>query len=145
MAGAAVLLDTDVFSALFGMPREKALQRGFPVDRWSDELQGTRVMVSFQTHAEVLAGALYGQWSDRRIGEMRARLDATPTIEEDREVVEAFAQLTAACKRSGLALHAKVHTGDRWVAACAIAKGVPLLSHDGIYAGAPGLRLFDQA
>ena len=144
MADAAVLLDTDVFSALFGMPREMALKRGFPLDRWAEQLQGTRVTISFQTHAEVLAGALYGRWSDRRIGDMRARLDVTPTIDEDREVVEAFAELTAACKRSGLALHAKMHTGDRWVAACAIAKGLPLLSQDGIFAGAPGLSLFDR-
>lgn len=144
MAVEAVLLDTDVFGALFGMSREHARRRGFPVDRWSDALQGKRVMISFQTHAEVLAGALYGQWSERRMGEMRIRLDATPTIDEDRDVIEAFAQLTAACKRAGVALHAKVHTGDRWVAACAIAKGIPLLSHDGIYVGAPGVRLFDE-
>lgn len=41
----------------------------------------------------------------------------------------------------GHALHAKDHTGDRWIAATAIRWGLPLLSGDGIYRRAPGLNL----
>ncbi|MEK8069657.1 PIN domain-containing protein [Rhodococcoides navarretei] len=55
--------------------------------------------------------------------------------------MDAYASLTAACRRVGHALHDKIHTGDRWIAACAISKEVPLLSLDGIYAGAPDLAL----
>jgi hypothetical protein len=41
-------------------------------------------------------------------------------------------------------LHAKEHTGDRWIAATAIRWEIPLLAGDGIYRHAPGLRLLDD-
>ena len=59
------------------------------------------------------------------------------------DVVEAYVQLTVDLKTSGHALQQKQHTGDRWVAATAIAIGAPLFSADGIYRGAPGLVLLD--
>lgn len=64
-----------------------------------------------------------------------------PTIRSDNDVVAAYAELFAECRLSGHALHAKQHTGDRWIAACAIAKSTDLLAGDGIYHGAPGVAL----
>ncbi|MGK2855483.1 MAG: PIN domain-containing protein [Microbacteriaceae bacterium] len=139
MVTRAVLLDTDVFSALYVTPRDLALKQGHPVDDWTDVVTGYRVLISFQTRAEILFGAYYAGWGERRLGPMRERLDATPTIDEDRDVVEAFAQLKSECRKSGHALAAKEHTGDRWIAACAIAKVLPLLAKDGIYVNAPSL------
>lgn len=141
MAALAVLLDTDVFSALYLTPRDLELKQGHPVDDWTGAVSGHRVLISFQTRAEVLYGAYYAGWGERRLGPVRERLDATPTIDEDREVVEAFARLTSGCRKSGHALAAKEHTGDRWIAACAIAKELPLLAKDGIYVDAPGVVL----
>lgn len=66
-------------------------------------------------------------------------LDRTPTIRPDNEVVDAYAALVADCRRLGHALHNREHTGDRWVAACAIAKQFDLLAGDTIYRGAPNL------
>lgn len=91
--------------------------------------------------AEALGGALADGWGERRLDGLREILDRTPTIRADNDVVEAHARLYAECRRTGHALHAKTHTADRWIAACAIAKGVPLLAGDGIYAGAPGLEV----
>lgn len=68
-------------------------------------------------------------------------LDRTPTIYPDSDVVEAYAGLVAACQRIGHALHDKSHTGDRWIAACAIAKRLDLVSGDSIYDGAPELKV----
>jgi len=51
---------------------------------------------------------------------------------------------TAPFTSTPTALHAKIHTADRWVAACAVAKGLPLLSGDGIYQGAPGVSLLTE-
>lgn len=70
-------------------------------------------------------------------------LDGTLTISMDMKVLDAFVNLTVGCRTVGHALHAKDHTGDRWIAACAIAKGLPLLSGDGIYEDAPLLELLD--
>lgn len=140
MASQHVVIDTDVFSAIYTDP-ERFARRGLPVSSWQDALGGVRVLVSFQTRVEVLAGLRAGNWGDRRRRAAVAKLDAAPTIPADREVLDAYVELTALCRLAGHALHAKHHTADRWVAACAIAKGVALLSGDRIYRGAPGLTL----
>lgn len=140
MAPDYAVVDTDVYSALYTDP-ERAARRGAPVTIWQNALAGARVLISFQTRAEVLAGLRGGTWSNRRQAAALAKLDSAPTIPADGEVLDAYAELTSRCRRAGHALHAKVHTADRWVAACAVAKGLPLLSGDGIYRGAPGVSL----
>lgn len=130
-------MDTDVFSLLF-------VRRGSSdprITRWRELLTGRQVLISFQTRAELLAGALADGWGERRMTELRATLDRTPTIGADSEVIDAHANLYAECRRIGHGLHDKPHTGDRWIAACAIAKGVDLLAGDDIYREAPSLTL----
>ncbi|MEO6532050.1 MAG: PIN domain-containing protein [Pseudolysinimonas sp.] len=143
MAASAVLLDTDVFSALYVSPRATAQSQGHPIDDWARALTGSRVVVSFQTRAEALSGALIAHWGEARLGALRERLDSTPTVDVDQGVVEAFAALSRDARAAGHALGEKIHVGDRWIAACAISKGLPLLSGDGIYRGAPGLTLLE--
>lgn len=133
----AVLLDTDVFSAVYVNRRSGDA----PLPGWRTSLAGRRVLISFQTRAEVLSGATASNWGGRRLKDLDDLLRRTPTIRADDEVIDAHTILFAACRASGHALHAKQHTGDRWVAACAIAKDVALLPGDKIYEGAPGLSL----
>jgi predicted nucleic acid-binding protein len=104
-------------------------------------LTGRQVVVSFQTAAELLAGAIFDGWAERRMAHLRGILENTPTIVVDTAVIERCAALTASCRRDGHPLHQKHHTADRWVAACAIAKDLALLAGDGIYRGVPGLTL----
>lgn len=73
-----------------------------------------------------------------RVNDVLAR---TPTIHTDAQVVDSYVVLTEECRSAGHALQAKVHTGDRWIAACAIAKGFDLLAGDAIYSGAPNLNV----
>lgn len=134
------LVDTDVYSALF-VSASGARKRGLQVDGWRSSLAGHRIVISFQTRAEILVGARLAGWGERRVAALLEELNSTPTIGLDEIVLESYVSLTAACRASGHALHAKHHTGDRWIASCAIAKSVPLLSGDGIYQGAPGLAL----
>ncbi len=89
--------------------------------------------MAFQTRAEVLSGALQDSWGDRRMASLRAQLDATATIGVDDDVIDAFARLTAECRTQGHPLQDRTHTGDRWIAACAVAKDIPLLSFDKIF------------
>lgn len=109
----AVLLDTDVFSAVYITSKRTAEKRGHPVDSWLSALEGHRVLVSFQTPAEVIAGAISANWGEKRVAALREKLDATPMIGIDKGVIEAFARLTAECKHAGHALANKIHTGDR--------------------------------
>jgi len=133
----ASVVDTDVFSHLYvhvnsADPRVLA---------WRELLRDKRVLISFQTRAEVLAGSIGANWGSRRMATLRALLDRTPTIRADDDVIEAYASLGAACRRVGHGLQAKQHTADRWIAACAIAKDVDLLTGDGVFSDAPGLSL----
>lgn len=136
---AAAILDTDVFSFLF-VTRNAQDTR---IAAWRTLLQGRRVLIAFQTRAEVLEGALERGWGPGRMQATRQTLDETPTIPSDNAVVDAYAELTAACRHAGHALHDRQHTADRWVAACAIASGIPLLSGDAIYRNAPNLILLN--
>jgi predicted nucleic acid-binding protein len=133
---AATVVDTDVFSLIY-VHRASSDPR---VDGWRRHLTGRRVLISFQTRAEVLVGARKAQWGERRMAKTIEILDRTPTIRADDEVVDAYAVLATECRRLGHGLHGKEHAGDRWVAACAIAKGLDLLAGDAIYRGAPDLE-----
>lgn len=132
---AATVVDTDVFSLIY----LRRASRDARVPGWREYLTGRRVLISFQTRAEVLAGARVAGWSERRVAMTIETLDRTPTIRPDNEVVDAYALPVSECRRLGHALHGREHTGDRWVAACAIAKRLDLLAGDGIYQGAPNL------
>ncbi|MFT3876699.1 MAG: hypothetical protein QM708_09800 [Propioniciclava sp.] len=137
----AVLVDTDIFGSVYVTP-DRAAKRGLPVAEWRRALEGVRVFITFQTRAEILAGAFIDRWGGRRVAELRDLLDTTPTIGADASVIDAYARFRADCRTAGHPLYDRPHNADRWNAACAIAKGLPLFAHDGIYTGAPRLTLF---
>lgn len=134
------LIDTDVYSALFIDP-SKAGKRGMPVDLWRRLLAGYQVLISFQTQVELESGFRIANWGPARVEAAMSRIEKMPTIQADAEVLRAYVDLTVQCRQKGHALQAKNHNADRWVAASAVAKQVPLLSGDGIYDDAPGLVL----
>ena len=72
---------------------------------------------------------------------LEAKLQRVEVVHSGRELVAVYAQLRADCEAAGHALGQKAHTADRWIAATAIRLGIPLVSKDGIFRGAPGLRL----
>lgn len=144
MAGErAVLLDTNVYSALYVTPDETARKQGYPLDEWRVALRGQRVVIAFQTRAEILVGARSAKWGAPRMRALDERLDATPTVQLDEDVFNAFVTLTVESRAQGKGIGQRDHAADRWIAACAIAKSVPLLSKDGIFIDAPALSLFD--
>jgi predicted nucleic acid-binding protein len=139
-----VLLDTDVWSMVYARAPRKRDERAAA---WTTQLQGRTVVIATQSRAEVLSGLATSDIGERRRSAIVAQLDATPTVPVTEDVVVAYADLTGDCRRAGHALQQKQHTGDRWVAATAIATGIPLLAGDAIYLGAPGVPIFgpDQA
>ena len=132
-----VLLDTDVWSAVFGHARSIAPE--LP-GRWKSALTAKSALIATQTRAEIISGT-------RRLGERRAEsilrsletLDVVPVTEE---IVQAYATLGHEAKQVGHPIHEKIHTGDRWIAATAIALGISLFSADRMFTGAPRLTLF---
>ncbi|MGI8415025.1 MAG: hypothetical protein ACR2P2_02230 [Nakamurella sp.] len=64
----AAVLDTDVFSLVFVSEFSRPDGR---VAGWRDLLRGMDIVISFQTRAEVLVGALQQGWGSRRMTKTR--------------------------------------------------------------------------
>lgn len=142
MAGEqAVLLDTNVYSAIFITPSETARKQGHPLAAWRVALRGRRVVIAFQSRAELIIGARSAKWGGRRMRDLDAQLAATPTVQLDDDVMEAYVSLTVESRVLGSGISQNIHVADRWIAACSIAKSIPLLSGDRVFEGAPELTL----
>ncbi|MGH2904825.1 MAG: PIN domain-containing protein [Solirubrobacteraceae bacterium] len=129
-----VLLDTNVFTARL---RDKS-----PLaDAYAKHLFGQRLLVTPQTVAEARYGALKANWGTvrlRRLAQLTARTRLLPV---DLETIEAVAELRNRCRAVGHGLHQRTHNADLWIAAAAIRWGVPLVAHDAVFIGCPGLLL----
>ncbi len=97
--------------------------------------------MSFQTVAEVRYGALFRGWGTVRLRRMEAEIARIEIVHSGSELIRTYAELRVACQRAGHALSQREHDADRWIAATAIRLGIPLISNDGVFENAPGLRL----
>lgn len=131
----AVVVDTGVFSIVY------VTASGLQYDELRDRLTGSIPLIATETEAELRSWPRLRDWGANRTRKLSEILNATATVPITAEVVEAYVRLRVDCKLNGHALGQKIHTGDRWVAATAIALGRPLISLDRIYQGAPELTL----
>ena len=130
-----VVVDTMVISWLFD-------ERPNPLaERYRDLIGPAPVLLAFQTVMELRFGAIRAGWGELRRRQLERRLAQLTVLQPDDQMVLICAQLRADCVRAGHALGDKLHEGDRWIAAAAIRLGLPLVSHDGVFDGAPGLQL----
>lgn len=129
-----VVVDTDVYSARL-IPNSTLARRYEPV------LIGRSEFASFQTVAEVRYGALLRGWGTVRLRRMEAEIARIEIVHSGSELIRTYAELRVACQRAGHALNQREHDADRWIAATAIRLGIPLISNDGVFLNAPGLRL----
>ncbi len=98
-----------------------------------------RLAVSFITIGELRAGVLAAgdlETRDRRLDTLIIALSLDPVPVDDR-VAEAWARLRVALEDLGLRMPAN----DSWIAATAIALGVPLVTQDDDYVEVPGLAV----
>jgi toxin FitB len=107
-----VLLDTDVASAFF---KRKPLPIFVRLAGWDS-------MVSFVTRAEMKKWAKVRSWAPRNIEVLDAWLDSMPTIHSSDSVTEIWADLSA----DGHLRGQHRPQNDTWVAAVALAHGLPL-------------------
>lgn len=131
-----VVVDTNVWSHLYTRTQR---QMAPAAKEWREQLMGHTVVIAAQTRSEVLFGALVADWGECRTDEIDRRLAEFSVLPVTPEVVQAHAQVRAACRRVGHPLAQKGHVGDAWIAASAIAFNFPLLSRDAIFTGVPGL------
>lgn len=128
------VIDTGVFGA--------DLTPGSPITPlYAPLIAGRPAFISCQTVAELRFGAIRRGWGERRTRRMTASIAQAEVVWAGPELVEVYAELRAACQGVGHALGQRVHDADRWIAATAIRLGVPLVSHDALFANAPGLSV----
>jgi len=98
-----------------------------------------RLAVSVITIGELRAGVLAArdlETRDRRLAILTAALALDPVPIDD-EVAGAWARLRVTLRNLGLAMP----VNDSWIAATALALGVPVVTQDDDYVEVPGLRV----
>ncbi len=129
------ILDTNVASFLAGERPQAELYR--------DDCKDRVLTLSFQTVAEMLAGAEIRRWGAKRRAQLATFLARYETIHPDDEngMVTAWATVRAAQRAKGKTLSVQ----DAWVAATALASGLVLIAHDRGFRHVPGLDLICHA
>jgi predicted nucleic acid-binding protein len=95
------------------------------------------IAVSIVTVGELRAGVLSAadvETRDRRLGTLLRALELQP-LPVDEAVAEAWARLRIALRDHGL----RMPVNDSWIAATAVALGVPVVTQDADYVAVPGL------
>ena len=129
-----VVVDTNVFTA--------PLRKGRPLEGlYAKHTVGRQIAVAPQTVAEARYGALIAGWGPRRLGELERLTGGVRLLPVDEETIEQAAQLRNDCRLIGHALHQRLHNADLWIAAAAIRWNIPLVAHDAVFVGCPGLDL----
>jgi predicted nucleic acid-binding protein len=128
-----IVIDTDVFSADLS---DTAL-----IEVYEPIIVGRPAFLSFQTVAELRFGALRRGWGQVRMRKLDAKIATAEIVHSGDEFVTTYARLRADCVQLGHALGQREHDADRWIAATALRLGIPLVSNDRIFEGAPGLCL----
>jgi predicted nucleic acid-binding protein len=121
------LADTSVFIA-----RESG--RGLDVDRLPDQ-----IAVSVVTVGELRAGVLAAgdlDTRDRRLATLTQALGLQP-LPIDERVAEAWARLRLLLRDRGR----RMPVNDSWIAATALAAGIPVVTQDDDYVEVPGLSV----
>jgi predicted nucleic acid-binding protein len=130
-----VVVDTNVFSADLVRSAWSLVELYRPI------LAGRRYLMSFQTLAEIRFGARRSNWGPYRLSRLEDHLGRAEVVWPGPALLEAYVELRVACERVGHALSGREHDADRRIASTAIHLGIPLVSHDGIFLGTPGLPL----
>ncbi len=129
-----VVVDTNVFTA--------RLRKDRPLEaQYARHTFGRQVAVAPQTVAEARYGALKGTWGVRRLNELARLAGEVRVLPVDDETIESVAQLRNECRVIGHALHQRHHNADLWIAAAALRWRLPLVAHDAVFIGCPGLDL----
>jgi predicted nucleic acid-binding protein len=136
---AGVVIDTMVISWLLD-DRPQRLANSY-----RELIATTPMLVAFQTLMELRYGALRAGWGELRRRRLERRVGQLTVVQPDDATISVCAELRHRCQQAGHGLADKVHDGDRWIAATAIRLGVPLVSHDGVFVGAPDLQLLTIA
>lgn len=131
---AAVVVDTDVVSYQF--------KRDTRAPLYDAHLQGKTCVISFMTLAELDRWAVQRKWGAARRGRLDRHVQQFVIAYANRALCRWWAEAMDAARRSGR----PIDGADAWIAATALAAGVPLVTHNAEdYAGVAGLTIITEA
>jgi predicted nucleic acid-binding protein len=110
-------------------------------DRYRVLIDATPVLLAIQRVMELRYGTFRAGWGELRRPRLERRLAGLIVVQPDDEMIRVCAELRQSCRQIGHPLSSKIHDGDRWIIAAAIRRGLPLVSHDGVFKSAPRLVL----
>lgn len=90
-------------------------------------------VLPFVVVAKMRFGAEVAGWGARRRGVLEGLVARAGVVAPLDEVTEAYVDVRPWCVQHGHGLGAKDHEADRWVAAVALAGGLPLATEDTIF------------
>ena len=130
---AVCVIDTDVWSYLYKGSSEAKL--------YEPHLFGNILVISFQTQAELLRGAIGANWGARRREHLHSRMQRYVVEPSSYRLSLFWARAMDSARRNGRPIAA----ADAWVAATALHLGVPLISHnENHFAGVDGLTVISE-
>jgi predicted nucleic acid-binding protein len=129
----AVVLGTDVVSFLFKKDTRARL--------FLRHLRGQDRIISFITLAELDYWATLHKWGLKRRDALEHFLQEFAIHYADRDLCRLWAEVTDRARRNGK----PIECADAWIAATALALGVPLVTHNPAdYAGVEGLTVISE-
>lgn len=118
MENEIVVVDTNIPSYIFRKDTRSVL--------YEPHLVGRLKIISAQTYAELELLPLLNSWSEKRTEGLRKFLQDYVFVEPDKEICRLWAKIQFEGKKSGKT----VPLADAWIAATALAFGVPLVTHN---------------
>lgn len=109
-------------------------------DLYQPHLDGVSLAVSFQTYAEMWAGAELAGWGQKKREKLTEVLAGTLVLVGDEAVCHKYAEVKAARK------HRTMPVADAWIAATALAFDLELVTHNPAdFVDIPGLKIITEA
>ena len=130
-----VLLDTTVVSLLH--PKKRRSER---LARYAVHMEKQTLALSFQSVAELWNWAEARGWGDETRSGLDRFIKQFLVIPYDYALARAWAQAMQSSRQQGR----RLDSGDCWIAATAIHRQIPLLTHDRdfLHRSIPGLQVF---
>jgi len=125
-----MLLDTSVFS-LFLKHNDSRAALYLP------DIQDKLLAVSFVTVGELYKWAYLQRWGFERLRELEERLQKVVILSAHEEVARQWAHIQSVPGRS-------LPDNDAWIAACALAYGCVLVTHDRHLIDIPGISIISH-